>query len=77
MGGGVMQQAQLFPLIRQELLRLLNGYIEAREITECIDRYVVPAGWIARRRARRAGAGRRGSPVERLRGHGRWDSARF
>ena len=44
MGGGVMQQAQLFPLIRQELLRLLNGYIEAREITECMDRYVVPAG---------------------------------
>jgi len=44
MGGGVMQQAQLFPLIRQELLRLLNGYIEAREITDCIDRYVAPAG---------------------------------
>jgi fructokinase len=44
MGGGVMQQAQLFPLIRQELLRLLNGYIEAREITDCIDQYVVPAG---------------------------------
>ena len=43
-GGGVMQQAHLFPLIRQELLRLLNGYIEAREITDCMDRYVVPAG---------------------------------
>jgi len=44
MGGGVMQHAHLFPLIRQELLRLLNGYIEAREITDCMDRYVVPAG---------------------------------
>jgi fructokinase len=44
MGGGVMQQAQLFPLMRAELLRLLNGYIEAREITECIDHFVTPAG---------------------------------
>lgn len=42
LGGGVMQQLQLFPLIRAELLRLLNGYIEAREITECVDRFVVP-----------------------------------
>jgi len=41
MGGGVMQQSRLFPLIRAELLRLLNGYIEAREITDCADQYVV------------------------------------
>lgn len=43
LGGGVMQQPRLFPMIRQELLRLLNGYIEAREITDCADQYVVPA----------------------------------
>jgi fructokinase len=43
MGGGVMQQAQLFAMIRQELLQLLNGYVQAREITECVDGYVVPA----------------------------------
>jgi fructokinase len=43
MGGGVMKQSKLFPLIRQELLRLLNGYIQAREVTDCIDRFVVPA----------------------------------
>ena len=43
LGGGVMQQAQLFPLIRKELLALLNGYVQAREITDCIDQYVVPA----------------------------------
>ena len=27
LGGGVMQQAHLFPLIEKELLRILNGYI--------------------------------------------------
>jgi fructokinase len=43
LGGGVMQQAHLFPMIRKELLELLNGYVQAREITECVDHYVVPA----------------------------------
>ena len=43
LGGGVMQQVELFPMIRAELLRLLNGYIQASEITERPDRYVVPA----------------------------------
>lgn len=43
LGGGVMQQAFLFPLIREELVRLLNGYIQARELTEGGDKYVIPA----------------------------------
>jgi fructokinase len=43
LGGGVMQQTLLFPLIRAELLGLLNGYIQVREITECAERFVVPA----------------------------------
>ena len=43
LGGGVMHVQQLFPLIRRELLSLLNDYVQAREITECIDHYVVPA----------------------------------
>ena len=43
LGGGVMAQAQLFPLIRRELLELLNGYIQKGEILERIDEYVVPA----------------------------------
>jgi fructokinase len=43
LGGGVMHLAQLFPLVRQELLALLNDYVQAREITECVDHYVVPA----------------------------------
>ena len=42
LGGGVMQQSHLFPLIRTELLNLLNGYIQAPEIVDSIDTYVVP-----------------------------------
>jgi fructokinase len=44
LGGGVMEQAQLFPLIRRDVVRLLNGYIQAREILEAIDTYIVPPG---------------------------------
>lgn len=42
MGGGIMQQAQLFPLIRREVQRLLNGYIQAPAVTRHIDSYIVP-----------------------------------
>jgi fructokinase len=42
MGGGVMQQTHLFVLIRAELLKLLNGYIQAPEILERVDEFVVP-----------------------------------
>ena len=43
LGGGVMQQPHVIPLIRRELVRILNGYICARELREGIDQYVVPA----------------------------------
>ena len=43
LGGGVMQKHWLFPLIRSELVRLLNGYVQSRELTENVDEYVVPA----------------------------------
>lgn len=43
LGGGVMQQDCLFPLIRKELARLLNGYIQVREVTTHGDEYIVPA----------------------------------
>ncbi len=43
LGGGVMKHAILFPMIRRRLLDLLHDYVQAREITECIDQYVVPA----------------------------------
>ena len=42
MGGGVMQQQQLFPMVRRELVRLLNGYIRAAALIDEIDQYVVP-----------------------------------
>lgn len=44
LGGGVMQQAHLFPLIRQEVSQLLNGYIQSPAILSEIDRYIVPPG---------------------------------
>lgn len=42
LGGGVMHQTQLFPMIREELQRLLNGYLQTRELMEGIDQFVVP-----------------------------------
>ena len=43
MGGGVIEQPLLLPMMRQELLRILNGYVQAREVTERPEQYVVPA----------------------------------
>jgi fructokinase len=40
-GGGVMRQEHLLPRVRKELVRLLNGYVRAREIMHAIDEYVV------------------------------------
>lgn len=42
LGGGVMSQAHLFPLIREKTLAELNGYIQAAEILEKINEYIVP-----------------------------------
>lgn len=42
LGGGVMHQEQLFPLIRQKVLELLAGYIKTPEL-ESIDTYIVPS----------------------------------
>lgn len=44
MGGGVMEQPQLLPLVRQKVQELLNGYVQAPEILERIDDYIVPPG---------------------------------
>jgi fructokinase len=41
-GGGVMEQPQLLPLVRADLGRLLNGYIQAPELVTGLDQYVVP-----------------------------------
>ena len=43
LGGGVMQQAHLFPKIRAKVLDLLGGYVSSPSITpEGIDSYIVP-----------------------------------
>lgn len=42
LGGGVMQQHQLFPLIRSKVQTLLNGYLQRAAITDDIDTYIVP-----------------------------------
>lgn len=42
LGGGVMEQRQLFPLVRKEVQRLLGGYLRANQLRTAIDRYIVP-----------------------------------
>jgi fructokinase len=42
LGGGVMNQAHLFPMIRRDLAALLNGYIRTPEIETGLEAYVVP-----------------------------------
>jgi len=48
MGGGVMQQAQLFPLIRRHVRELLGNYVQAPQILETIDQFIVPPALGAR-----------------------------
>jgi fructokinase len=44
LGGGVMQQIQLFPLIQKKVPEILNGYVQAEMITRNIAAYIVPPG---------------------------------
>ncbi|WP_336774688.1 ROK family protein [Paenibacillus sp. MMO-58] len=44
LGGGVMHQEQLFPLIRAEVQKNLNGYASHEALREGIDSYIVPPG---------------------------------
>lgn len=48
LGGGVMHQPLLFPLIQAELRSILNGYIQAPQVLEDMERYVVPPGLAGR-----------------------------
>ena len=41
LGGGVMKQRQLFPLIRAEVARLMNSYLAAEQLHHLED-YIVP-----------------------------------
>ncbi|NCP16408.1 ROK family protein [bacterium] len=42
LGGGVMQQAHLFPLLRREVQTLLKGYLQSPILQERIDEYILP-----------------------------------
>lgn len=42
LGGGVMHQDQMFPIIRFNVKEYLNGYINMKEILDDIDTYIVP-----------------------------------
>jgi fructokinase len=44
LGGGVMEQIHLLPLIRREVQTLLNGYLQIPETQEHIDDYIVRPG---------------------------------
>ena len=44
MGGGVMSNPPLFPLIRGAAQALLNGYVALPEVEQAIDRMIVPPG---------------------------------
>ncbi len=44
LGGGVMEQSQMFPLVRANVLRLLQGYVQHPAVLEQIDDYIVPPG---------------------------------
>ena len=41
LGGGVMEQPQLLPLVRQRVQELLNGYVQHPMILERIEEYIV------------------------------------
>ncbi len=44
LGGGVMQQAQLFPMIHSKTLDLLRGYVQSPTILAGMTGYIVPPG---------------------------------
>jgi len=41
LGGGVMYQRQLFPMIRKYVTDILNGYVKTKELAD-MDNYIVP-----------------------------------
>ena len=44
LGGGVMEQEHLFPLVREQVQVQLNSYLDVPAITQEIDSYIVPPG---------------------------------
>ena len=44
LGGGVMHQQHLFPMVRRRVLDLLNDYLQTDAVRSAIDQYIVPPG---------------------------------
>ena len=44
LGGGVMQQKHLFPLIHEKTKKLLNGYVQHTAVLDSIETYIVEPG---------------------------------
>ena len=44
LGGGVMSQALLFPMVRNRVINLLNGYLKSDTILKNVDQFIVPPG---------------------------------
>lgn len=44
LGGGVMQQPHLFPLVRRKVQASLDGYVQTPAILSEIEQYIVPPG---------------------------------
>jgi len=44
LGGGVMDQQHLFPLVRGKVQQYLAGYVQSPAILEHVDDYIVPPG---------------------------------
>jgi len=44
LGGGVMERDVLFPLIRRQVVKMLNGYVHSEQILSDIDTFIVPPG---------------------------------
>jgi fructokinase len=42
LGGGVMQRAELFPSIREKVVRSLNGYVQSPVLLDDSQHYIVP-----------------------------------
>jgi len=45
LGGGVMKQGQLFPMIRAVVRERLNNYYKIPALIESLDTYVIPPAW--------------------------------
>lgn len=44
LGGGVMQQRHLFPMIHENVLTMLGGYVQHAVILHAMNEYIIPPG---------------------------------